>query len=896
MGMMPRTRIEPQGLSSSILPRRRIQVINIVSRKGGAGKTTMALLAARYLACKESAPLVTLFDLDFSGTSLDDALDPRREKVGEDGTTAFEQLLADDPGAPGWEAGVADALRWYEMPGTESGMLYAASADKKGTSERLLLSGRRARDLVRARLRRLVRWVVEQYGERRDFVFLLDNSPGVRGLSRDLLHKMLDVKGAMAPPPPEVQWADVFVTTPDRQDVLATFSAWLAEWDQKRGQIAGAGRLRSEAEAEAADKLLFLVNKMREEDGDVDQLLRSLLPVVFAAEGYGEREIQRLIDEKLLKIARCSFATDLALLFRGVQPVRVPPLETYVPGLGSFLDALMPAPAPQKAAPVLPGRKRSHARRLDEYFVRNGRIIDLEPAEDGIAICADFATRGLSTPLWAELEKRGLYRTVGLERSCVEVYQLPRGSSAEALTEELGRRADVRYANKVYRHDPALPEDVLVLTDQFMVRFKPDLTPSKIAGFAERRGFHLAETIEDMPGGYLGIVKSGCPNNALKICNQLVQDDLVIFAEPDWVHALTSRGAPRTRLTERDQWHFSNFGQSGGKHGADAGVFSAWLLDGKRKRVNVAIIDIAIDIDHPQLDRRGKLAPALDVELGTPDPRPRHGERHGTAVAGVALAARTGGKHRAPAGAAPDARLIAIRNPVLTRSSYGARAFRYARKQGADIVICSWGPQHYRGRIHDIPPVVAYEIDLLVTEGRGGLGTPVFFAAGNGRESTETDGYASYHNVIAVAASDHDDIRMDHSDFGPAIWVCAPSAPPGGIVTLAPGGGHRDDFDGNSAACPIVAGVAALMLKANPRLTWLEVKEILASTADRIDPEGRTFKDRFGQTHTTRYGEKTGHSVAYGHGRVNAEKAVNEALRRRTMTPAATRSRERKKA
>ncbi|HSN97641.1 MAG TPA: P-loop NTPase, partial [Candidatus Nanopelagicales bacterium] len=180
-----------------ILPQRRIQVINVVSRKGGAGKTTMALLSARYLACREQAPLVTLFDLDFCGTSLDDALDPQRERDEEaEGATGFEHFLTDGAGVPGWEVSAADALRWYELPGTGVRMLYAASADKEGASEEILLSGRRARDLARARLRRLVRWVVEQHGERRDFVFLLDNSPGVRGLSRDLLESMFEIEGS----------------------------------------------------------------------------------------------------------------------------------------------------------------------------------------------------------------------------------------------------------------------------------------------------------------------------------------------------------------------------------------------------------------------------------------------------------------------------------------------------------------------------------------------------------------------------------------------------------------------------------------------------------------------------------------------------------------------------
>jgi hypothetical protein len=80
-------------------------------------------------------------------------------------------------------------------------------------------------------------------------------------------------------------------------------------------------------------------------------------------------------------------------------------------------------------------------------------------------------------------------------------------------------------------------------------------------------------------------------------------------------------------------------------------------------------------------------------------------------------------------------------------------------------------------------------------------------------------------------------------------------------------GDNYKHFGGTSASTPLVAGVCALMLSANPDLTAKEVKEILRKTADKIGSPSDYSSD--------------GHSRKYGYGRVNADKAVAEAIRLR---------------
>ena len=80
-------------------------------------------------------------------------------------------------------------------------------------------------------------------------------------------------------------------------------------------------------------------------------------------------------------------------------------------------------------------------------------------------------------------------------------------------------------------------------------------------------------------------------------------------------------------------------------------------------------------------------------------------------------------------------------------------------------------------------------------------------------------------------------------------------------------GAYCDDFGGTSSATPLVAGIAALVLSANKTLKWTAVRDILRSSADKIDKTHGRYED--------------GYSIRYGFGRVNAEAAVSSAQRRK---------------
>jgi hypothetical protein len=309
--------------------------------------------------------------------------------------------------------------------------------------------------------------------------------------------------------------------------------------------------------------------------------------------------------------------------------------------------------------------------------------------------------------------------------------------------------------------------------------------------------------------------------------------------------------------------------------------------------VTIAVIDDGVDIDHSEFNLPGKVIDSRDVTFNSNDPRPKFSsEKHGTACAGVAAAAGVNAS-----GVAPKAKLMPIRLSSNLGSIAEANAFKWAVDHGADIISCSWGPEDgdwfdLADPTHtipvDLPDSTRLAIDDAVTRGRNGKGCIIFFAAGNGNEDVRFDGYASYANVIAVAACNDTNKRSVYSDFGDAVWCAFPSSDQGfaafnhpnpvtsGIFTTDrrglsgyAGGDYTNTFGGTSSACPGAAGTAALILSANNDLTWQQVKNIIKQTCEKIDTANGQY-------------DAQGHSKFYGHGRIDAEKAVQRAIALKT--------------
>ena len=475
----------------------------------------------------------------------------------------------------------------------------------------------------------------------------------------------------------------------------------------------------------------------------------------------------------------------------------------------------------------------------------------------------------------------------------VEVHRVPTAvRSLDDRKRTLRAAPDVQFAGSVLTY-PETEEPVLY-TENIYVRFREDVDSDDCEAIIRGAGLTVKERLDFATNAYLTTAPEGTGQKVFDIALELLNRDDVVYCHPELIQK-----RQRKQIFPQ-QWHLKATTVDNVAVNAHANVEAAHTIT-HGAGVTIAVIDDGVDIDHPELTGAGKIVAPRDATLQTNNPRPKdtmpsreQGDNHGTACAGVACANGIEGA----SGVAPLAKLMPIRLASGLGSIREAQAFRWAADNGADILSCSWGPEDGRWwdsndplhtRPVGLPASTRDAIDYAVTNGRGGKGCVVLFAAGNGNESVDNDGYASYEKVIAVAASNDRSKRSVYSDFGKAIWCAFPSSDFGhapfnhpeplttGIWTTDrlgnfgynPGdpqfgdaaGKFANDFGGTSSACPGAAGVAALVLSANGALHWNEVKNVLRRACDRIDPQSGEY-------------DGNGHSKFYGYGRLNAETAV----------------------
>ncbi len=336
------------------------------------------------------------------------------------------------------------------------------------------------------------------------------------------------------------------------------------------------------------------------------------------------------------------------------------------------------------------------------------------------------------------------------------------------------------------------------------------------------------------------------------VCQSFAAGGEVLSAEPSCPDVATE--TPNDPYYDTEQWGLKNKENPG----MDINVDSAWVITTGHPDVIVAVIDNCVEYTHRDIlpnmwynfgeipfngidddnngyidDYRGWNFRDENDDVGLEAISDE--DDHGTHVAGILAARSNEGMGMAGVaggwGSEKGIRMMHFRVAMTGKSDYryGYQAMVYAADNGAAIAQCSWGG------IGTFTPIKKEAMEYFQKFGGGDImnGGLVIAAAGN--ENTNDKFYPAYAaNVLSVGAMTKNGERWSSSNYGEWVKICAPGS---NIYSTIHYNGYGMK-SGTSMACPMVSGVAALVLSATLDLPrdmktpeWLT--NILINTANK---------------------------------------------------------------
>ena len=321
---------------------------------------------------------------------------------------------------------------------------------------------------------------------------------------------------------------------------------------------------------------------------------------------------------------------------------------------------------------------------------------------------------------------------------------------------------------------------------------------------------------------------------ALPKGTNVVLDSKIKFPKPEYF-------TPETKNKSREERPSLDIANS------TLGINRLWDQGYTGKGVGICVIDSGI---HPHKDFGDRIKGFVDMNDGQLKPHDPYG--HGTHVAGIAAGSgvESNGKYR---GVAPDADIVGVRITSVTEAIKGIQwAIEHKDEYNIKVINMSLGDF----------PIKSYKTDpwAQAAEKAWEAGIMVVVAAGNegpGEGTVSTPGIDP--KVLTVGAID-DQNTPEREDDTMSLFSSRGPTTPDGLVkpdVVAPGveifgplspGSTLDTDDlphvenkyvamsGSSMATPIVSGLAALLIQANPDLSNDEIKKIMMETAENYIP------------------------------------------------------------
>jgi len=366
----------------------------------------------------------------------------------------------------------------------------------------------------------------------------------------------------------------------------------------------------------------------------------------------------------------------------------------------------------------------------------------------------------------------------------------------------------------------------------------------------------------------------------LSLSVTIYESKLVKFSHPDFVKRYKKRYLSTDPLIASAH-HLNAISTVQDAHIHLGGAWSVTRGAG----IKLGIYDDAVEVSHEDL--RGALLAEYDAGNKDFNSEPdTYSESHGTVVAGLAAARMN---NIGTVGVAPESSILVVKFAGYDQSDLATiEGFNWFKSKDVDVINNSWGT-------YNVSDAVKSSIEDLATNGRNGKGIVLVFAQGNDycNDTEVCNGFylkndeSSLDSVIGVGATNRFNQRSDYSNYGIYLDLMAPGGDGGEIGSLVSpqtmasidrsgDAGYsssnyvfnNSDVIGTSFAAPLVSATAALVLAANPELTRVQVQSILQNTADKVGG----------------YNYVNGRSYEMGYGKINATRAVSEALRLKNVS------------